>query len=181
MLNKQKIIVIVLLALLLGVLGYVTYHISETNKARNTDAARTLGAEDTTQYTNLHGEIISLSSFDGRVRVVNSWASWSPFSKTELQDLNRLAEAYAAENIAVIAINRNEEPARARSFIDTLGALPHVNFLIDKNDTFYSRMDGQAMPETLFFDRNGNITHHARGDMSYEAMVEAVEAALASQ
>lgn len=181
MLNKQKIIALLLLVGILGGLGYGVYLLKQSHDVRSSDAAKTLGDSESTQYKSFTGETVSLSDFEGRVRVVNSWASWSPFSQQELRDLNRLAEAYADQNVVVIAINRNEDSVRAQRYIEQLGDLEHINFLIDADDTFYDRMDGHAMPESLFFDRNGTITFHARGDLSYEEMVTQLEAALASE
>jgi thiol-disulfide isomerase/thioredoxin len=181
MLNKQKIIILILLVLVLGGMGFGVYVLNQNNDARDSAAAKILGGEESTQYETLSGETVALDAYEGRVRVVNSWASWSPFSRQELQDLNRLAETYKDKDVAVIAINRNEEKVRAQRYLEQLGELPAIDFLIDGDDTFYDRLEGQAMPETLFFDRKGAIVFHARGELNYDEMVTYVEAALAAQ
>lgn len=176
--NKQSYIVLAVILVALMSLGLLTYNIQRNNKILNSDASKTLGTNDIESYKNFDGDSVSLKDFDGTVRVVNSWASWSPFSKNELQELNRLAELYRDQDVFVIAINRNEDSIRAKRFIEQLGKLEYVNFLMDVDDTFYDRMDGKAMPETLFFDVDGNIVMHARGELTYEQMEQYTQMAI---
>lgn len=178
MLSKQATYTLLLLLVLLVSAAVYTYATRMAYDRANSDAAKTLGTNDLATYTGLNGDEVTLDAFDDQIRVVNSWASWAPDSRRELQDLERLAEVYQDEGVVVVAINRNEDPIRAKRFIDQLGELAHIHFLLDVDDAFYGRMDGKAMPETLFFDRNGNIIHHARGVLSYEAMEQYVEAAI---
>ncbi len=179
--KKQVIITSILIILLLLVGAFGTYMYVKRSQYNNSAAALTLGTGDSTEYTSLTGESISLSTFEGSVRVGNSWASWSPLSKTELTELERLGAAYKDRGVVIIAINRNEDAVRAQRYLEQLGTLQHINFLMDGDDAFYARMDGKAMPETLYFDRSGNIIAHVRGDASYDEMVTHVEAALAAQ
>lgn len=161
------------------VAGYATWKYIKNNQYNNSDVALTLGTDDSAQYTGLNGEMVNIADFDGTVRVVNSWASWSPLSKAELADLEKLGATYKDKGVHIIAINRNEDTLRAQRYLEQLGDFTHINFLLDGDDAFYGRMDGKAMPETLYFDKEGNIVTHVRGDASYDEMVTYVEAALA--
>lgn len=181
MLNKRSIVILVIMVAVLMLAGFATYYVKKTSDLANSDAAQTLGTDENQTYANFDGQSVSLKDFEGTVRVVNSWASWSPFSKTELQELNQLAIKYADKDVHVIAINRNEDSLRAKKYIDQLGELEHINFLMDGDDTFYDRMDGKAMPETLFFDRRGNITTHARGELTFEQMEQYLLQAIESK
>jgi len=167
-------------AILLTV-GYVAFKVSKTSDQKNSDAAQTLGTGQNATYITLSGETISLNKFEGSVRVVNSWASWSPYSKGELPLLNQLAQNYANQGVKVIAINRNEDPVRAARFVSQQGDLSNVTVLIDPDDAFYARVGGHSMPETLFYDRKGNIVMHARGELTLEEMSTYVDAALVAE
>ena len=181
MVSKQTAFTLGVILILLLVMGFITLSIYKKNQQQQSDVSQILGNDKTESYASLSGEDVSLEKFEGTVRVVNSWASWSPLSKTELQNLNKIAEKYANQNVNVIAINRNEDRFRAEKFLDKLGELNNINFLLDGDDDFYARMDGKAMPETLFFDRKGNVIMHARGDLSYSEMETHVQAALDSK
>lgn len=176
--SKQSIITLLLVLGALVLLGGVTYQVKENNRVKNSDATKTLGTEAEAQYQTLSGEAATLDDFSDQIRIVNSWASWSPYSKTELPVLEQLAELYAEEDVAVIAINRNEDAARAQYYLSTVGELPHVHVLIDPVDAFYDRIDGKAMPETLIFDSKGNIVSHIRGELKYEQVVSIIEGLL---
>jgi len=181
MMSRQSVFVITVIGALLVAAAYATLQLSERNHYKNSDAAQTLGTDETNEYTSLTGEPVSLADFEGTVRIVNSWASWSPLSRAELLELEKLGSAYSTHGVNIIAINRNEDSVRAQRFLEQLGSFEHITFLMDGTDAFYARMDGKAMPETLVFDRQGNVVVHLRGDVSYEQMVTYVEAALAAE
>ena len=62
-----------------------------------------------------------------------------------------------------------------------MGNPEHIVLLLDPTDNFYKGIGGFAMPETVVYDIEGNISSHTRGSMTYEQMVERVEAALSAQ
>ncbi len=169
--NKTNVITLLcVLCVLIGAAA-VTYYLYVTpNDAANSDARRTLGLSEGQSFTDLQGTDISLEEHEGKVRVVNSWASWTPFSAQELKDLETLAAAHANEGVVVIAINRDEPKEQAQQFLSTLGTFEHIQFILDGSDTFYDSVEGYAMPETLFYDARGNIYHHKRGNMTKEEM-----------
>lgn len=177
--SRQTLVTSIVIAVLLAGAGFATWYYLEQNQYQNSAAALTLGTDESTEYTSLTGQPVSLVDFDGTVRVVNSWASWSPLSKTELAELERLGATYKDRGVNIIAINRNEDAVRAERYLQQLGTFEHITFLMDGDDAFYARMDGKAMPETMYYDREGNVVAHIRGDATYEEMVTYVEAAIA--
>jgi len=181
--NKKSIIfTLIFLIGILFVAAVVTYGLQQKAvlEERDTEATQTLNATEETPYTNLDGELFSFTDYRGQVRVVNTWASWSPFSADELKDLERLAVEYADQSVTVIAVNRKETKEKAAAYLGTLQTFNELVFAIDITDAFYTSVGGYAMPETIFYDERGNIVFHQRGVMSYEEMQRQVEAALAA-
>lgn len=170
--NKSGLITIIILAIILvGAAFYAASRVSLDNK-NNSEAAHALGTSDDDQirFTDLDGNPISLSDYDGTVRVVNSWASWCPFCVNELPDFAELAREYSDDDVVVIAINRKESAMTARAFIDSVGGLEDIIFVQDLADVFYKRIGGFSMPETVFYDADGDIVFHKRGFMTLEEM-----------
>lgn len=128
---------------------------------------------------NYAGEDVALADSAGKVRVINSWATWCPFCVDELPDFARLQEEFGDE-IVVIAIDRSESVEKAKGFTDELGISDDLTFLMDSRDRFYTSIGGFAMPETLFVDGDGNIHIHKRGPMEFEEMKQKVEQVLAA-
>lgn len=120
---------------------------------------------------NYAGETVSSDDFTGRVRILNSWATWCPFCVDELPDFTRLQEEFGNE-IVVIAINREESRERAQSYTDELGISNKLIFLLDPKDMFYRQASGIGMPITLFVSADGNVVIKKQGPMALEEMRE---------
>ena len=160
--------IIVLILLLAGVGTY--FFLKIPRDAQNSEANKALATNVMQAFTTLQGEPLDLSVYKGKIRVVNSWASWSPFSATELVDLEKLATDYKSKNVVVIAINRKENKEQASRFLKSIGTFPDIVFAIDVNDTYYASVGGYAMPETVFYDVQGNVVEHYRGNMTNAQM-----------
>ncbi|MCA9360389.1 TlpA family protein disulfide reductase, partial [Candidatus Kaiserbacteria bacterium] len=132
-----------------------------------------------TPYTDLEGNIILLSDYIGQVIVVNSWASWSPASVTELATIANLSAEFRDNEVKFLAINRSEPANTAISFIETYKISKEITFILDHDDRFYKRIEGYNMPETVIYDREGNVFHHERGSISASKLRKLVNQALA--
>lgn len=118
--------------------------------------------DDGQMYTDLSGNPVNLHNFRGKPIIINSWATWTPFSQTELPILARLAHTYA-QDIYVLAINRMEQVGTVRSFLSVYPVSEDFHVLLDPSDHFYTSINGYAMPETLVYDKDGVKVYHARG------------------
>ena len=82
------------------------------------------------------GNDVSLRDFQGKPIVVNSWAAWCPFCVDELPDFAEVQKEFGDE-IVIIAIDRAESLALAKSYTDELGVTEASLFVLDPKDTFY--------------------------------------------
>lgn len=123
------------------------------------------------------GNEVSLTDFEGKLVILNSWAVWCPFCLDELPDFAQLQEEFG-DRIVVIAIDRAESTTKQKKFTDELDVTGRLLFLNDPRDSFYRSIGGFSMPETLFVDGDGRIRIHKRGPMSIEEMREKVESIL---
>ena len=129
-------------------------------------------------YTDLDGNPVKFSDFRGEPLIINSWATWMPFSKEELQALMKLKES-KGDQLTVLAINRMEDRAVIRGYLATYGIdTAKILFLVDPGDTFYKGVGGYAMPETVFYARDGAIMTHTRGVLVEAELVRSAEALL---
>lgn len=170
--NKGTILTLATIAVVLVLVGVFT--LSKQNNASDgtptSPAAQALSSTAEISYTDLKGNPIAFNQYEGKVRIVNSWASWCPFCVQEMADFEILAEEYKDAEVVVIAINRKESNVQALNFINQLGGLDNIVFVQDLRDRFYQSIGGFSMPETVFYDKNGNISTHKRGFMSLEEM-----------
>lgn len=129
-------------------------------------------------YTDLDGNPIKFSDFAGEPLVINSWATWMPFSKDELLALIALKES-KGDALTILAINRMEDKAVIRAYLATFGIdASKIIFLVDPADTFYKGVGGYAMPETVFYAKDGVITTHTRGVITPDVLIQSADALL---
>lgn len=181
--DKNSIIALSVIIGVLSMAALVVYFVKYTARVTesDTEATRTLVSREETPYTDLAGNPFIFDDYRGMVRVVNTWASWSPFSVDELKNLEQIGQEYSDQNVAVIAINRKEPKERAVQFLSTIADFTAIHFAVDLTDAYYQSVGGFSMPETVFYDSRGNIVFHKRGALTMDEMYTYVDAALGAQ
>lgn len=169
------VFIVIVIAILVAVLGGG----GDSNNPGGTQELSVLYELRDFLYPNYDGNLVVSDVLIGKVGVVNSWATWCPFCVDELSDFAKLQEEFP-DDVVVIAINRKESAQVAKGFTDSLGISDKMFFLLDKGDSFYTRViGGIGMPETVFVDREGNVVIHKRGPMEFNEMKEKVEQVIA--
>ncbi|HMO78380.1 MAG TPA: TlpA disulfide reductase family protein [Candidatus Paceibacterota bacterium] len=125
-------------------------------------------------YTDINGNEISLEQYVGNVLVVATWASWSPYSVTDLPILAKLVKEFDSAEVTFLAINRKETKEQAARFLASMPDLSDLLLVLDPRDHFYTSVGGYAMPEVVIYNKRGEITHHFRGDAKEESINEAI-------
>lgn len=101
---------------------------------------------------------ISFDAFQGKVAVVNLWAMWCAPCREEMPTLARLQAAYDPDEVVVVAINVDGDPAQeapARAF---LAEHPPLAFYREPTFRLPFLLPGAgAMPQTVLLDRQGRI------------------------
>jgi cytochrome c biogenesis protein CcmG, thiol:disulfide interchange protein DsbE len=158
---------ILLLCALVAV--YILYLSPYGYKARENSI---LGQAERTKevvYASIDGTPIDMHNYAGELLIVTMWASWSPFTKDDLRTLAALKDEFA-ERITIRALNRKEDPATALAYLDNIGREEGIEYVIDPDDHLYGFTGGFAMPETLVFDKVGNIITHIRGTITRDEL-----------
>jgi thiol-disulfide isomerase/thioredoxin len=174
--NVVTVIVMTLIVILVAFYSWTVLHKSKLMALQDSPAGHSFGIdEEASPYTDLKGNPVALSDYVGEILVVSSWASWCPFCGGGLTRLSNLAEAYPEEEVRILAINRAESATTAERFLKSVGATNGIMLILDADDRYYKSIGGFTMPETLFYDRTGNIIHHHRGEMSLIEMRQYVD------
>lgn len=173
MIRNNKSIVAGLVFILVCLGGYTLYTVYKKSVAIN-ESTKSIFADskdDTVaSYTDLNGNVISLEQYLGKILVVTSWASWSPFSKDDLMTISEMASQQDSNNVAFIAINRKESREQAQRYANTLPALGSVVVALDPTDHFYTSIGGYAMPETVIYNQKGDVVNHIRGVIKHDEL-----------
>jgi len=110
---------------------------------------------------SLEGTNLRLEEYRGQVVLINFWASWCGPCREEMPHLARLYEKYRASGFTVLAVNIDEDPAKAARLAQQLGMRFPV--LLDTGKQVSRTYDLSAMPSTVLVDRDGRVRHVHRG------------------
>lgn len=143
----------------------------------NLVAASATGPAPDFTLASKEGGNVRLQEQVGNVVLLNFWASWCGPCREELPYLEELQQEYVDLGFTVLAVNVDEDPAKADILLNDIPVSFPV--LFDVNDDVSKLYDVQAMPTTVIIDRDGNqrLLHkgYKRGDeVKYKQAVKAL-------
>jgi len=107
---------------------------------------------------------LSLADLQGRVVVVNFWASWCGPCRIEQPDLNAAWELFPDDEVVVIGVNIEDTRANALAHLEEYG-VPYVSLFDPVNELAgrFSGIGARTIPTTLFLDTEGRVTARLLG------------------
>jgi thiol-disulfide isomerase/thioredoxin len=114
-----------------------------------------------------------LADVKGYPVVVNNWASWCGPCRTEWPWLQQAA-ADDLDRVAFMGVNTDDEDAAAQTFLDG-HPVPYPSFA-DPDKAFIDAVGATTvggLPNTLYFDRNGELVYTHQGPYTSEAQLDA--------
>lgn len=119
-------------------------------------------------FQDAKGGEVRFADFQGKVTVVNLWATWCAPCRLEMPTLAALAAHYQArDDFAVAAISMDVDKAvpEARAFIAENAPL---DFYIDPKFQLAFEFPGKgAMPQTILLDRRGQVRAVLTGEADW--------------
>ena len=124
-----------------------------------------------------------LSDFNGRVLVINLWASWCGPCRAEIPDYEKVRKDYASRAVEFIGLT-TEDPRTAFERVQKFARDINFRFRLGWADgaTANFIMNGRnTIPQTLVIGTDGHILYHSRGyapGQSGKRLREAIDHAL---
>jgi len=131
-------------------------------------------------FADLDGKSRALDEWQGKLVVLNFWATWCPPCLKEMPAFVRLQQRYGAQGVQFIgiALDGREEVAK---FVAEHG----IDFPIFAGEEdvarYMQRVGNQigALPFTVVVDRDGQIRHTHQGEWTEEAAEQVIQGLLA--
>ena len=121
---------------------------------------------------DFEGRPISLSHYQGKVIVLDFWASWCAPCVAELSVFQDLHERYQGKGFEVVGVNLSDENPDVSGFLKE----KHIRYtnLVgnDKIEALYGPITGY--PTTFIIDREGTIREHFTGGQPASVIENAV-------
>ena len=122
---------------------------------------------------DLSGKLQDVSQWDGKVVLVNFWATWCPPCRREIPAFIELQDQYREHGLQIVGV-AIDEPEVVRQFADTVGVnYPMLNGTLKA--TQLARAFGNsygALPYSVLVDRHGVIRYVRPGELTRGRLVE---------
>ena len=106
-------------------------------------------------FQNGEGQTVTLSSFRGRVVLLNLWATWCIPCRKEMPALDRLQADMGSPDFEVVALSIDRSGiAGARKFLDSIG-VAKLQLYVDPSAKLANELKAVGLPSTLLIDREG--------------------------
>jgi cytochrome c biogenesis protein CcmG, thiol:disulfide interchange protein DsbE len=120
-------------------------------------------------------DVTSASLFEGKVVVLNFWASWCAPCREEAPLLEAAWQQHRDDGVVVVGIDARDLRTDGRSFVREFGiTYPNV---YDGPGSIVDAYGVTGFPETYFLDRQGRIVHLITGPVTEESLAEGIEKA----
>lgn len=133
--------------------------------------------------TSLTGQPIRLSSYRGKVVVLNFWGSWCSPCRDEAPTLAVLSEQYGPRGVAFLGDDVGDTPTNALAFTRSVGiTYPSIN---DQGYSVVQRLSQVVpvsdTPTTVVIDRTGHVVGLVLGTVSYGQMTTLLHDAMVTK
>ena len=118
-------------------------------------ATRETGKAIDFEIETFGGETIKLSDFEGKVVVLNFWASWCPPCRWEMPFFERMSQEYEDQDVVFLGVAISDTLENVRAFAEGVG-VTYPNGLDETGDIArdYSVV---SLPTTFFIGKDGNV------------------------
>jgi peroxiredoxin len=110
------------------------------------------------KLTALDGKPLTLAALQGKVVLLNFWATWCGPCRLEMPELDTLYTHFQSQGLVVLSIT-DEDPFKVNSFIAPNGYHPPV--LIDSKGEVHKQFHIEGIPRTFVINRDGKLVAEA--------------------
>ncbi len=107
------------------------------------------------------GATVSLPELEGKVVLVNFWASWCGPCRHEMPVLQALHEKYASEGLVIVGINIDRNSKKMKNFLK--GSPVTFRIVHDPKKKVAAAYEPSAMPTSYFIGRDGKLHYIHEG------------------
>jgi len=107
--------------------------------------------------SDFKGKAIKVAELQGKVVLVDFWASWCKPCKEELPVLEELHKKFADQGLVIVGVNIDKEASIATEFLSKNKLNLSFSIVNDKEHGVAKRYAPPTMPSSYLIDRSGKI------------------------
>ena len=109
----------------------------------------------------LDGREVTLAALDGKVVVLNFWASWCGPCRLEMPDFQKAWEEHQEQGVVFVGIAVDDTASEASKFAEQVGVT--YPLALDTTGDVARSYRLRAVPSTYFIDREGRLATTLHG------------------
>ncbi|MGB9130229.1 MAG: TlpA disulfide reductase family protein [Thiobacillus sp.] len=117
---------------------------------------------------DLDGKTLDLAQLNGKVVLINFWATWCPPCRREMPSMERLSQAFKGQPLVVLAVDVGEDPDTIEAFNSQLDTVPTFPILLDTRSRTMQAWKVAGLPTTFLVDKQGRIVASAIGGREFD-------------
>ncbi len=174
--HKRLFTNIIVIACIMAIIAMISYLIGKRNAppihiTQTTDVTMLNETFADFTFKNLNGDTLNITDFQGRVVLLNFWASWCAPCLVELPQFYELA-AQNSDDMTVILMSVDFDRKNIDKILQKLklsGQTPDNLILAwDPNKKVSKDIFGTIVyPETILINRNGRMVHKVTGAIDW--------------
>ena len=161
------------LAILAGVLASLYFNTGEIETKQDQNAAISL---DQINLLDLDGNKQSLSQWQGKVLLVNFWATWCPPCREEIPIFSSLRKKFTSDGFEVVGISI-DDANKVKQYRRSM----QIDYpLLDGEQSGMSLMVSLGsptggLPFSVLYDRSGDVVHIKTGPYGQQELQDLIE------
>ncbi len=146
------------------------------------DKSKLLSVPDVS-FKDLQGASVTLAGYEGKVVVVNFWATWCEPCQAEIPLMIEMQQKYSARGFTILGVAMDDEgksavePFVQKQRFDVNGQPTAMNYpIVLGNDNIAQKFGGLiGLPTTLVISRDGKIVKRFIGVAHRDALAKEIE------
>ena len=128
---------------------------------------------DDLAFTVPGGQTTTLASYEGKVTLLNLWATWCAPCRQEMPALDRLQGALGGDAFSVLPVSIDTGgPERPAQFLESIG-IKNLPLNLDASTRIFEDLKTRSLalglPVTVLIDRNGCHLGHMNGPAEWDS------------
>jgi thiol-disulfide isomerase/thioredoxin len=120
-------------------------------------------------FIDTMGQPHSLREFEGRVVLLNFWATWCAPCRREMPALDRLQAKLGGEDFSVLALSQDRKgPAVVSAFLQEIGVC-NLAVYVDPTSRSARAFGAYGLPATVLLDRQGRALGRMVGPAEWDS------------